>query len=310
MDHRNQVVSVPQSECQDKNDDQISRWNRSRHEGLQVGQFYNAPPMFFSQDHHNLWLNDIYRGASAFLICSGPSFAQLDYKKLYEPNMLTMGLNNSVKTFRPNMWVSVDSPDHFVRSIWLDSKIMKFVPICHSAKPIFNSDTWRWMDIKVGDCPNIVYYRRNEHFQAKQFLTEDTINWGDHKDYGGGRSVMLAAIRILYLLGVRRVFLLGCDFNMAEDKPQNYHFEQNRATGSIKGNNSTYKKLINRFEQLRPIFEERGFYVYNCNPDSGLKAFDFVSFDRAVELVNAEWGNIDVKNERTSGMYDEEKPKR
>jgi hypothetical protein len=80
----------------------------------------------------------------------------------------------------------------------MDPTIMKFVPICHASKFIFNSDEWKFMDVRVGDCPNIVYYKRNEHFKAKQFLWEDCINWGNHKDHGGGRSVMLAAIRILF----------------------------------------------------------------------------------------------------------------
>ena len=34
--------------------------------------------MLFTQDHHPLWLGDMYRGRSAFLIAGGPSFAALD----------------------------------------------------------------------------------------------------------------------------------------------------------------------------------------------------------------------------------------
>jgi hypothetical protein len=29
----------------------------------------------------------------------------LDHGQLRQPGLLTMGLNNSVKTFRPNLWV-------------------------------------------------------------------------------------------------------------------------------------------------------------------------------------------------------------
>jgi len=202
--------------------------------------------------------------------------------------------------------VSVDEPDHFLRSIWLDPTMLKFTPICHARKRIFDSDAWKWTDLKACDCPNVLYYKRNEHFQAGQFLWEDTMNWGNHKDYGGGRSVMLPAVRILFLLGIRRVFLLGCDMTIS--KSYTYHFEQKRAPGSVSGNNKTYGKLNEWFKELRPLCEAEGFTVLNCNPDSKLEAFDFVPFDEGLESILAEWGNIDVARERSNGLYDEPKP--
>ena len=302
-----QIVTAPKCDTQDRNDDQQARWGRERHEGFRIGRYLQMPPLFFTSDHHPVWLADMYRSRSAFLICGGPSFANLNHSRLRQPGILTVALNNAVKTFRPNLWVSVDRPDHFIRSVWLDPTILKFAPICHTQKEIFNSDTWEWMGIKVADCPSVFYYKRNEHFRAEQFLWEDTMNWGNHKNYDGGRSVMLPAIRILFVLGVRRVFLLGADMKM--DENYKYHFEQDRAGGSIRGNNNTYKKLNQWFTELRPLFEKEGFYVYNCNAESGLKAFDFVDYDVAVNKVLEEWGHIELANERTDGLYDQDKPK-
>ncbi len=161
------------------------------------------------------------------------------------------------------------------------------------------------MQTTVRDCPSIIYYDRNEHFQPEQFLWEDTFNWGNHKRHGGGRSVMLPAIRLLFYLGIRRVFLLGADFNM--DRQSKYHFPQERARGSINGNNWTYQKLNKWFKELRPLFERENFEVLNCNPKSRLEAFKSVSFEDAVEQVMREWGHIDVGNERTAGLYDTNK---
>lgn len=216
--------------------------------------------------------------------------------------MLTMGINNSVKTFRPHLWTSVDSPEHFLRSIWLDPAITKFVPICHANKFIFNSDAWQYMNVRVGDCPGMVYFKRNEHFQAKQFLWEDCLNWGNHKIHGGGRSVMLLALRILFILGIRRVYLLGVDFKM--DVTTKYHFEQNRSPSSISGNNSTYQKLIVWFRELRPLFEQEGFHVFNCNPESNLRVFDYVPFKKACARILTEFGDINIATENTNGLYD------
>lgn len=289
-----------------KCDDQAARWGRDRHEGFDVGKYpyVQRPPMFFTRDHHPLWLGDQFKGRSAFLICGGPSFGKLDHSLLASPGLLTMGINNSVKSFRPNLWTSVDSPDHFMKSIWLDPAIMKFVPICHAGKAIFDNDAWKFLPMNVGDCPNIVHYKRNEHFQPNQYLWEDTVNWGNHKKHGGGRSIMLGATKILFQLGVRRVFLLGCDFTMNADVK--YHFDQDRHSGSIKGNSDTYKKLNDRYTVLRPIFEKEGYEIFNCNPNSGLTAFDHVPHDKAIQMALDEFGVADVNSERTNGLYDVE----
>lgn len=298
------METTPIADQKDQNDDRIARWGRSRNEGYRKFKhnFQQPAPMLFTQDHHPLWLADTYRGRSAFLVAGGPSFLELDRSKLKLPGVVTMGINNSVKTHRPNMWVCVDCPDHFLRSIWLDPTIQKFVPIDHASKLVFDSDRWAFTDMKVGDCPNVVYYKRNEHFQARQYLTEDCFNWGNHKKYGGGRSVLLVAVRLLYLLGFRRVYLLGVDFEMSESK--GYHFEQARAKGAVKGNNDTYQLLQERFLALRPVFDEAGYQVFNCNPRSKLTAFDHVPFADAVEEALSHMDGIDVAKERTAGLYD------
>jgi len=301
----------------DTNDFRGLRHGRSRNIGLDIGQMTNPPPMLFSQDGHNLWMADIYRGCSAFLILSGPSFGELINSKekievspnkllsnkdcLKYPGMLTMSVNNTPKTFRTNLWTCVDDPSHFIKSIWLDPNIQKFVPLDHAEKLLFDNEKWQMTDIKVGDCPNIFYYRRNEKFQAEQFLTENTFNWGDHSSWGGGRSVMLVAIRMLYYLGVRKIYLLGCDFNMSKDSK--YHFKQDRSNSSINGNNGTYFKLTKRFAELRPVFEEHGLEVFNCNENSNLKIFPYVPFQEAFMRTIAHMPK-NMSRERTEGLYD------
>lgn len=285
----------------DTNDWEAIRHGRERDEGFNVGRYIQAPPILFSRDGHNLWLGDMYKGSSAFLILGGPSFLNVDKSKLSQPGLLTMSTNNSVKSFRSNMWVSVDDPTHFIKSIWLDPKIMKFVPICHAEKFIFDNESWKLMDKRVGDCPNVFYYRRNENFNVDRFLWENTLNWGNHTKYGGGRSVLLPAIRILFYLGVRTVYLLGCDLKM--DQKYTYHFEQKREQGSIKGNNSTYEKLKGWFELLKPKFDAEGFRVYNCNFDSELKTFPFKSLDDAIKETTCLLPS-DLNKERTDGLYD------
>lgn len=272
---------------------------------------YNSiPPMFFTKHFQEVPFTNRYNGCSAFLIASGPSFNELDKSLLTRSGILTMGLNNSPSVFRPNLWTCVDNPASFLQSIWRDPKIEKIVPISHIHKKLSDSTGNKIIDtkIEVGDCPNVFYYRRNEVFNPSSYLFEDKINWGNHSKIGGGRSVFLAATRILYLLGIKNLYLLGADFNMDKSKESkdggNYSFPQARSNGSINGNNSTYNSMMKWFGQMKEIFDDVGFKVFNCNKNSRLTVFPFIKYDDAIN--NSLKNFPDVNNEKTSGMYTRE----
>jgi hypothetical protein len=294
-------IRSPINNKSERNDIGVFNGGRERNVGFKIGQYLQSAPMLFTRDRHALYLGDIYRGRTCFLIGGGPSFAKVDKEKLNQAGFLTMGVNNSVKTFRPHLWCCVDDPTHFIKSIWLDPKIMKFVPFSLKERCIFDNEEWKDTTIKVGDCPNMFFYARNELFQEEQFLFEDSINWGNHSKWGGGRSVLFAATRLLFYLGIRNVFLLGVDLKM--DEQNKYHFDQDREKGSIKSNNSTYEKIKERFKKIKPIFDKNNFNIYNCNFESELKVFPFVSFDDAIQFATSEMPK-DLSKERTSGLYE------
>ena len=180
--------------------------------------------MFFTREGASLSLVGSYRGTGAFLIGAGPSFAVVDKARL--GRVWAMTLNNACASWRGQGNCTVDEPSRFSLSMWLDPTVQKFVPMGHFEKPLWDNrllreegasehslrQQWEQAAMKLGDCPNVIGYRRNEKFHAPRFLYEETVNWGNHKKYGGGRSVLLAALRILFLLGFRRVYLLGGGF--------------------------------------------------------------------------------------------------
>lgn len=264
-------------------------------------------PFFYTRAGAVLPLEGQYRGGAAFLMANGPSVAALDLAPLHCRWVMT--LNNGARTFRGNANCTVDDPSRFSLSMWLDPTIMKFLPMAHLEKPVWDNrllDTesgwvqhWEPSKLKAGDCPNVVGYRRNEKFHAPRWLNEETINWGNHGKWGGGRSVLLAALRILFLLGFRKVYLLGVDFEMSETK--RYHFDEGRTPGAIKGNMSTYAKLQAWLTELQSHFLKAGYIVRNCNPASKLTAFPFTSYEDALAESGAQLG--DFTRERTEGMY-------
>jgi hypothetical protein len=264
--------------------------------------------MLFTRDGHNVFLGDMFRGHSAFLICAGPSLKDVELSSLNRRGILTMAVNNAATVVRPDLWCSVDDPGNFCDAIWYDPGILKFVPLCHMEKHfVERDDEGKFVKSvhKVGDMPAVFGFRRNEAFNAGQWLYEDTINWGNHSQRKdalgnkGSRSVMYAALRLLFFLGIRRVFLLGCDFRMEHGK-QNYAFEQDRSRDSVRGNNSTYRIFNDRMRQLLPHFQGAGFNVLNCSPDSGLTVFPHVPFHEALALATS----IMPQQINTAGMYD------
>ena len=267
-------------------------------------------PMFFDKDKNPVHIKGIYDNASCFLTCGGPSLKSFNLTKLQQPGIITFGINNSVKVFRPNLWTCVDDPANFMISIWKDPTITKFLPHPKSQPKrgkLWDNTKWDWSDKLVRDCPNVIYHFRNDHFQLEEWFYEDTINWGNNKKYGGSRSVMLQAIRIISLLGFRNVFLLGADFKMTLGE-DNYSWDQDRTKQSVNNNNSTYRVLNERFKALRPIFEKENFFIFNCTVNSGLKAFPYMDYDSAIEFALKDFP--DTLTEKAEGMYERKRIER
>jgi hypothetical protein len=179
------IIDTPKSEKQDANDERALRHGRETHTGFRIGHYLQPPPFFFTRDKHPLPLVDMYRGHPAFLIASGPSFAALDHSKLRQPGVLTMGLNNSVKTFRPNLWTCVDDPANFIIDLARPDDPEVRPDLAHRQADLQLQQVAFMTTTTVGECPNIAYYKRNERFKADQYLWEDTINWGNHTNLGG-----------------------------------------------------------------------------------------------------------------------------
>lgn len=263
--------------------------------------------IFYNENDIPVNLNDMYKNGHIFLIASGPSFADFKEKDKLK-YVATMGINNSPKAmmpyFRPTLWTCVDPPIKFLYTIWKDPQTMKIVPSGHRNRTLWNQDKKESLSVKVKECPNTFFVHLNNHFNKETYLTEESVNWGNNPKHksdngvGGKRSVFMSALKQLYILGFTNVYLLGVDFKMEEGKA-NYSFEQSRSIGSIKGNNSSYAQMQYWFSQLNPIFKKHNFNVYNCNLESGLTAFEFMSFDDAYKRALSHVGNVDkyINNE-------------
>lgn len=238
---------------------------------------------------HN-WLNQ-----SVFLLCGGPSLREMDLSKLENRGVMVASINNTgAISVRPQLWFSYDHPPNFHESIWRDPGIYKFTQQGHLGKKIRtrNEQAGRYelTELRANKCPNVWGYRGKYGFDPEKYLVSSPISYGGVHRWADGRkrdtkNVMMPTLRLLYWLGFRKVFLLGCDFWMRPEKGRTYAFDEQKGKESCGVNNNTYLILNKWFSQLVPYFDEYGFHVYNCTPGGNLTAFPRRDFHAEVDKV-------------------------
>lgn len=261
-------------------------------------------------------LRNLWCGKSGFLVCGGPSINQVDHRKLADRGICSLAINN-VSGYVPVSAMTFSDPaEKFHYGVMYDPCILKLVPKAKLRQKIRlkHPETGEFIKTKtkVSQLPSVFAYERWCEFHADQFLTSPAATWGNDKNgvkaTGGKKTLntMLLGLRVLHYLGVRRVYMLGVDFAMRGEKGRqlgNYAFEQ---AGSPSGNNNAYRVLVEWFTQLKPIFDDDGFEVYNCNSKSHLTVFPYVDFDHAVEDCRSP---VPVEPFDLSGWYESSEDK-
>jgi hypothetical protein len=241
-------------------------------------------------------LRDLWKDKAGFLCGGGPSINELPYQRLAERGICSLGINNVAGYVPVKAMTFSDPPSKFHYGILYDPGVMKIVPKPKLRQKIRlkNPATGEFVSSRkrVRDMPNVWGFERNCEFRPEEFLTRDSATWGNNNKgvaaTGGEKTLntLLIGIRLMHYLGVRRVYFLGVDFGMAGTERQlgNYAFGQ---AGSPDGNNNAYRVLIRWLKELKPLFDEDGFSLYNCNPESHLTVFPYVPFENALEDCRA-----------------------
>lgn len=268
-------------------------------------------------------LRGLLAGGPAFLVCGGPSVKLIDYHRLNERGIFSLGVNNVAGMVPVNAFTCSDPPMKFHWGIFADPRIMKFLPVPKlgagkqrgQLRTKEEDGTFRWLGRCAKDCPNVWgYERRSWMMPDHTFFTEPHAAWGnqqagvDRCDQPKTACTMLLGFRLLYHLGARTIFLLGADFRMNPDAgtTNNYAFAQARDEDAINSNNRQFAIAADWLKQLRPTFERFGLEVFNCNPESGLRAFDHVPFDDALKICR---GTIPNGPFDLSGWYEKSETK-
>lgn len=248
-------------------------------------------------------LREQFAGGKVFLIGGGPSLRSVDLTALQRPGIATAAMNNAATMIRPTIWFSVDMPRNFHETIWRDPGVMKFTFDKHLEKGIdsWDGSAFTFSGLRAHDCPNVWGFAHRHGWDANSFLTDHVPTWGvngAHEDPEGTNkhfSVMLPALWLLYWLGFRTVYLLGCDFDIPTDRK--YAFDQTMSYG----NETLLPWLNRRLCEVAPHFREMGFTVLNCTEGSKLEAFERLPLSAAINACLDGWPEKIV----TKGQYRE-----
>jgi hypothetical protein len=210
-------------------------------------------------------------------------------------------MNNAIEVYKSNTWICVDPPHRlpsgdgagarFPAVPWADPGVTKVLPFQHSKAHVPGVG-------RVCDQPNAVFFWRNGMFDPETFLPESTFSWGCEADevdalgLKGGRSVMLVALKVLYILGCKDIYIIGADFHMDPARP--YAHSQAKTPEGCRSNNVRFGTLDARLAALRPKLEAAGVRVRNATPGGNMHAFDRIDYADAVREIAELRGRADV----------------
>lgn len=249
-----------------------------------------------------LSLKNQFLGQSVVLVGGGPSLKSVDLSAVKRAGVTLAAMNNVATMVRPHLWFCVDLPRNFHETIWRDAAVMKFTFDKHltNTRPVdsWNGEKWVSSGLIARDCPNVWGFDHKNGWDAATFLSDPQPTWGvnsaeqDPEHKHSRTSVMLPTLWLLYWLGFRSVYLLGCDFDASSRK---YAFDETcRDT-----NDDLFGWLGRRFAEVRTHFDQHGFRVVNCTEGSKLEAFDRMPLNSAIHEILANWPDKIV----TKGQY-------
>lgn len=138
--------------------------------------------------------------SSCWLIGGGPSLVELPTDLIASSPVPKMATNLAgCGWLRPTFWTSYDPSVRFLRSVYLDPSIMKFV---HPRRAM---DLVPETASKVCDSPHLCFFEPDPGRGFADFLSAahtGIVDWND---------TFVQAIDILYRLGFRRIYLAGCE---------------------------------------------------------------------------------------------------
>jgi len=213
--------------------------------------------------------DNIYEGQSCFIAGGSPVLLKENLNLLKRPGITVMSMNNTPSVVPTSIWIGGDKPQCYSPRILLDPKIMKFGMISDSRR------AYEINGVKWQDCPNTYFFGISKNFTVSTLLKP-------HRDVVWWKNTFFMALQLAYRLGFRTVYLIGCQFKI--ERNRQYSYDMKLTEDQIKWNEKLYASTIANMKHLKPHFNDFGFNVISCTPESPLnEIYPTMSFNEAVD---------------------------
>ena len=216
-------------------------------------------------------LEGLYQNGTCFLIGGSPKLLQEDLTLFQQRGVVTVAMNNSAETVKPNLWIGGDNPACYSKRLIKDPSILKLARFNRGHIPV-EGLPWKFY-------PNTLFYwlRNENYFTERNFLKPDKgIVWWS--------NTWWIALQLLWRLGFRTVFLCGCGFTIS--KEEQYSWKTNLDNDEIARNTRLYNKTVDRMNRMQTLFDDNGYNIVNCTQDSPLEdTYGYMELPVAIEMV-------------------------
>lgn len=169
-----------------------------------------------------------------------------------------LAVNNSYQHCHPEVIFSLDHQ-------WLKNSFA-FIPSMPA--PVFCAVA---DDHPMPSCKNLTYLWRRDRIKAYLSISRSEITNGHNSGYG--------ALNFAFLKGAKRIYLLGFDFKIIEEKK---HFHEGYTWTSPQDPNRVFPIWAKLFDDCVPQLQGSMIEVFNCSPNSLLTAFPYKPYDEVM----------------------------
>lgn len=240
------------------------------------------------------WSQVVPGPSTMFLVGGGPSLAQVPPPLAERMRDRALCVNNSWRVVRGRWWVGGDRPSCFPDELWNHGGTQKWTSAAHSGVRVAGR--------LLRERPCVQFFVRGDIFEHGRFWDDKAWQWGpserkkDSLGIQGTRSSFLLALRLLKEMRVRRVFLVGVDFDTSR--------------GLIYGTGCDVdpkhaRRLQMGFEvtrsRLRSLLGSLPYQIVNCSPGSRLDLFPYQDLSKALtEIEGEQEPTLGARNEVSS----------
>lgn len=192
-------------------------------------------------------MNNLYHGSVA-LIGGAPCLDKLNLEQLPIP---TWCVNNAASRLsHPTFSCHSDMPGCFYPEVLKNPLTLKFINQCRWKETV---DDVLWRDIT-----GVLFYPTHTNFTPKTVL-----DWWH--GFPWTKDIMCLSISLLYYLGFRKIYTLGCRFKVVE---RDYAWGHKLTDSQREWNKRTYQNTANKIISYKSTYDSHGLQIISCTEDS------------------------------------------